>query len=70
MTENTAENASGSDQKKVNGVPLSNAPVPSNPQIPTVKKGSKKDTPIETPATANQVNYDVPPADQDAANQN
>ncbi|MFT9009390.1 MAG: hypothetical protein ABF489_03760 [Bifidobacterium sp.] len=69
MTENTAENASGSNQKKVNGVPLNNAPVPSNPEVPTVKR-SKKDTPIETPATANQVNYDVPPADQDAANQN
>ncbi|MFT9231059.1 MAG: hypothetical protein ABF515_00260 [Bifidobacterium sp.] len=69
MTENTAENASGSNQKKVNGVPLNNAPVPSNPEVPPVKH-SKKDTPIETPATANQVNYDVPPADQDAANQN
>lgn len=70
MTENTTKNTTGGNQKKVNGVPINDAPVPSNPEIPTVKDTSKKDTPIENPGTANQVNYDVAPADQDQANQN
>ena len=55
------------DKSTVNGVPVNNAPVPSNPQTPTPAKkresDAKKST-DETTATSDVV-YDVPPADLD-----
>ncbi|MFT8330726.1 hypothetical protein [Bifidobacterium psychraerophilum] len=50
------------EQPTVNGVPVNDAPVSSNPDIP-VKK-TKQDGPVSgTPVSTDDVTYDVPPAD-------
>ncbi|MCI1636859.1 MAG: hypothetical protein SOI15_00645 [Bifidobacterium crudilactis] len=50
------------EQPKVNGVPVNDAPVPSDPDISG--DTSKKDDHVSgTPVSTNDVTYDVPPAD-------
>ena len=55
------------DEPTVNGVPVNNAPVPSNPQTPKPAKKREQDAKKATnePASTSDVVYDVPPADLD-----
>lgn len=58
MTDDTCQ-----DKATINGVPINDAPMPSNPDDPD-KHQSQSDKPVSgTPVSTHDVTYDVPPAD-------
>lgn len=53
------------DKSTVNGIPVNNAPVPSNPPTSTPAKKHRNEAKKSTdePTSTSDVVYDVPPAD-------